>query len=157
MAIVLHPSLKVDYLRQAKWEETWVNNAIAITPEYWENNFKPTQANMSGNSQGTEQQSTPVESNSFFSSMAKHTQVAPVSNDTDELEHFLAEDSIQALPSSQYQSIQSQHRLSALNVHSLADAYLYLTSKTDFTLQPSEHSSASDDDAVVFVDDEASL
>ncbi|KAJ3748266.1 hypothetical protein EV360DRAFT_89761 [Lentinula raphanica] len=41
IAIVLHPSLKLDYCCIAGWPETWINRAVAITRERWEGSFKP--------------------------------------------------------------------------------------------------------------------
>ncbi|KAJ3753775.1 hypothetical protein EV360DRAFT_52879 [Lentinula raphanica] len=44
MAIVLHPSRKLDYFRNAKWPDAWVDAAVAVTRENWERTFKPAQA-----------------------------------------------------------------------------------------------------------------
>ncbi|KAJ3967637.1 hypothetical protein EV361DRAFT_480009 [Lentinula raphanica] len=43
MAIVLHPSRKVDYLRKAGWQEAWIDKAVAVTRENWERTFSPAQ------------------------------------------------------------------------------------------------------------------
>ncbi|KAJ3818160.1 hypothetical protein F5880DRAFT_1458125, partial [Lentinula raphanica] len=39
MAIILHPSLKVDYLRKARWLDAWVDSAINVTRENWQRTF----------------------------------------------------------------------------------------------------------------------
>ncbi|KAJ3963261.1 hypothetical protein EV361DRAFT_813512, partial [Lentinula raphanica] len=41
--LVLHPSLKLDYLRNAKWPDSWVDTAAALTRENWERTYKPSQ------------------------------------------------------------------------------------------------------------------
>ncbi|KAJ3967061.1 hypothetical protein EV361DRAFT_807929, partial [Lentinula raphanica] len=42
--LVLHPSLKSDYLRKAGWRGAWINDAINVTRETWQRTFKPTQS-----------------------------------------------------------------------------------------------------------------
>ncbi|KAJ3765129.1 hypothetical protein FB446DRAFT_622174, partial [Lentinula raphanica] len=39
MAIVLHPSRKLDYFRNAEWPDSWVEAAVAVTRESWERTF----------------------------------------------------------------------------------------------------------------------
>ncbi|KAJ3742257.1 hypothetical protein EV360DRAFT_57808 [Lentinula raphanica] len=55
IAIVLHPSLKLEYFNDdnAAWPQTWIDNAVHITREMWEQTFKPTDATVGSNSSGS--------------------------------------------------------------------------------------------------------
>ncbi|KNE93304.1 hypothetical protein PSTG_13345 [Puccinia striiformis f. sp. tritici PST-78] len=41
VAMVLHPSFKDEYFKLAKWEPEWINEALRLTREMWENHYKP--------------------------------------------------------------------------------------------------------------------
>ncbi|KAJ3965662.1 hypothetical protein EV361DRAFT_873020 [Lentinula raphanica] len=42
MAIVLHPSWKLEYFAQANWVQSWIDGALDVTRDTWESTFKPT-------------------------------------------------------------------------------------------------------------------
>lgn len=44
LKLVLHPSLKLDYFREARWPDTWIEGATEVTRNAWESRYKPTQA-----------------------------------------------------------------------------------------------------------------
>ncbi|KAJ3756098.1 hypothetical protein EV360DRAFT_27865, partial [Lentinula raphanica] len=39
MAIILDPSLKLEYFHGAKWPASWVDSAVTVTRDYWERTF----------------------------------------------------------------------------------------------------------------------
>ncbi|EFP87870.2 uncharacterized protein PGTG_14585 [Puccinia graminis f. sp. tritici CRL 75-36-700-3] len=41
VAMVLHPSFKDEYFKLAKWKPEWIQEAIRLTREMWENHYKP--------------------------------------------------------------------------------------------------------------------
>ncbi|KNE91149.1 hypothetical protein PSTG_15404 [Puccinia striiformis f. sp. tritici PST-78] len=41
VAMVLHPSFKDEYFKLAKWDQEWIDEAIRLTREMWETNYKP--------------------------------------------------------------------------------------------------------------------
>ncbi|OAV97566.1 hypothetical protein PTTG_06254 [Puccinia triticina 1-1 BBBD Race 1] len=41
VAMVLHPSFKDEYFKLAKWEPEWIEEAIRLTCEMWESNYRP--------------------------------------------------------------------------------------------------------------------
>ncbi|KAJ3833744.1 hypothetical protein F5878DRAFT_546014, partial [Lentinula raphanica] len=43
MAIILHPSLKLEYFIKANWPQQWIDTAVQVTRETWERTFKPSQ------------------------------------------------------------------------------------------------------------------
>ncbi|KAJ3817414.1 hypothetical protein F5880DRAFT_1492959 [Lentinula raphanica] len=41
MAIILHPKHKLKYFNEAEWPQAWIDAAVALTRETWEQTFKP--------------------------------------------------------------------------------------------------------------------
>ncbi|KAG8732359.1 hypothetical protein FRC10_000973 [Ceratobasidium sp. 414] len=41
LALFLHPSMCIHYLKTAKWEQEWINTAIKLTKEVWHAHYKP--------------------------------------------------------------------------------------------------------------------
>ncbi|KAE9399635.1 hypothetical protein BT96DRAFT_773754, partial [Gymnopus androsaceus JB14] len=39
IAMVLHPSLKLDYFREARWPDTWIEGATEVTRNAWESRY----------------------------------------------------------------------------------------------------------------------
>jgi hypothetical protein len=38
---VLHPRYKLSYFREAKWPSDWIDTAVSIVREQWEEHYKP--------------------------------------------------------------------------------------------------------------------
>ncbi|KAE9402040.1 hypothetical protein BT96DRAFT_817004, partial [Gymnopus androsaceus JB14] len=43
MAMILHPSFKLEYFRKAGWSDEWIAEAVTVTREHWERRYKPSE------------------------------------------------------------------------------------------------------------------
>lgn len=39
--VVLHPSMRLNYLKVAKWEPDWIENAVDIAVACWKEHYRP--------------------------------------------------------------------------------------------------------------------
>ncbi|KAF8581011.1 hypothetical protein K439DRAFT_1355395 [Ramaria rubella] len=50
-AVVLHPCDKTLYFQRQKWPESWIDTAVKLLRDQWEQNYKPTWCESSNPSQ----------------------------------------------------------------------------------------------------------